>query len=422
MGNALQGGRGFMDQALSRAFTPITLGPLTLKNRFIKSGANEGMTPTGLPTKALVKCHKDLAAGGVGMCTVAYGAVSPEGKTFHHQLCMGPDSTPHLKVVTDAVHSEGAAACMQLVHAGSFTQMRQPQKGWTPGSASGGFNRSGTLSGILRQHAMDEREMDDAAEQFVRGAKYAKESGFDAVEIHMGHGYLLSQFLSPLSNKRKDSYGGNAEARAKFPAMVLKRVKEAVGKDMAVGAKINVFDGLKGGATGEDAAALAKILKANGADILTLSGGLNAEAPWALFCGPMPIEDLKSQDVGFMQWLGFTLVGLMQPKNLEFREMYFLEHSRKVRDAVKMPLSFIGGVKSADNVAQAMNEGFECISLARVLIHDPAFVNKLRDGAITQSGCISCNRCVAKIYAPGGTECVLRAPNDVALNQVLAAG
>jgi 2,4-dienoyl-CoA reductase-like NADH-dependent reductase (Old Yellow Enzyme family) len=409
-----------MDSALSRAFTPVTIGPLTLRNRFIKSGANEGMTPGALPTRALVKCHRELAAGGVGLCTVAYGAVSPEGLTFHHQLCMGPESTPHLKVVTDAIHSEGAAACMQLVHAGAFTQMRQPQKGWTPGSASGGLNRSGLLSGLFFQHAMDEQEMDDVAAQFVSGAKYAREAGFDAVELHMGHGYLLSQFLSPISNKRKDKYGGSPENCARFPAMVMARVKDAVGIDMAVGAKINVWDGLKGGVTGEEAAVHAQMLEQAGADILTLSSGLNTEAPWALFGSPMPVADLQKQKIPFFQRIGLAFLSLIQP-NLKFREMYSLEHSRKVRAAVKMPLSFIGGVKSAASIGRAMDEGFDCVSLARVLIHDPKFVNKLRDDLLTESGCISCNRCVAMIYAPGGTECVLNPPNDPALNRILAA-
>jgi len=188
-----------------------------------------------------------------------------------------------------------------------------------------------------------------------------------------------------------------------------------MGKHLAIAAKINVVDGAKGGATGDDAAVLARMLETEGADILTLSGGRNVEAPWALFGSPMPVADLKKQKVGFMQWVGFTLVGLMQPKDLKFHEMYFLEHSRKVRAATKMPLSFIGGVKSAANVAQSMAEGFDCVSLARVLIHDPNFVIKLRAGTVTQSGCTSCNRCVAKIYAPGGTECVLGSPNDPSL-------
>ena len=402
------------------AFTPIKLGPVTLRNRFIKAGANEGMTPHGMPTKALVKNHRDFAAGGVGMTTVAYGSVSVEGLTFAHQFCVTKESVPHLKVLTDAVHREGAAACLQITHAGAFTQIRL-HKGWTPGSASGGFNKSGMLSGIFSQHAMDETEMDKVAGEFVNAARLAYESGFDAVEIHMGHGYLLNQFLSPLDNKRNDAYGGDAERRAKFPAMVLKRVKDAVGDKLAVTAKINVFDGAKGGATGEDAGVLARVLEAAGADLLTLSGGRNVEAPWALFGSAMPIADLKKLSSSFVQWFGFFMVGMLQPNSIKFHEMYFLEHSRKVRAATRMPLSFIGGVKSMESIGKAMSEGFECISLARTLIHDPAFVNKLQAGTVTKSGCTSCNRCVARIYAPGGTECVLGSPNDPALNLVLAA-
>jgi 2,4-dienoyl-CoA reductase-like NADH-dependent reductase (Old Yellow Enzyme family) len=402
------------------AFTPIKIGPITLRNRFIKAGANEGMTPHGIPTKGLVKNHRDFAAGGVGMTTVAYGSVSKEGLTFDHQFCVTKEAVPHLKVLTDAVHSEGAAASLQITHAGAFTQIRL-HKGWTPGSASGGFNKSGMLSGIFSQHAMDEAEMDKVANEFVDASRLAYESGFDAVELHMGHGYLLNQFLSPLDNKRTDAYGGDAERRAKFPAMVLKRVKDVMGDKLAVTAKINVVDGAKGGATGDDAAVLARVLEAAGADLLTLSGGRNVEAPWALFNGPMPIADLKARSTSFMQWFGFFMVGMMQPKDIKFHEMYFLEHSRKVRAGSRMPLSFIGGVKSIESVSKAMGEGFDCISLARVLIHDPQFINKLKAGTVTKSGCTSCNRCVARIYAPGGTECVLGSPNDPALNQMLAA-
>lgn len=404
----------------STAFTPIKLGPITLRNRFIKAGANEGMTPHGMPTKALVKNHRDFAAGGVGMTTVAYGSVSVEGLTFAHQFCVNKESVPHLRVLTDAVHQEGAAACLQITHAGAFTQIRL-RKGWTPGSASGGFNNSGMLSGILTQHAMNEAEMDKVANEFVEAARLAHESGFDAVEIHMGHGYLLNQFLSPLSNKRKDAFGGDPERRALFPAMVMQRVKDAMGHKLAVTAKINVFDGAKGGATGDDAAVLGRVLENAGADLLTLSGGRNVEAPWALFGSPMPIAELKERSTSFVQWFGFFMVGLLQPKNIEFHEMYFLEHSKKVRAATRMPLSFIGGVKSMESISKAMGEGFDCISLARTLIHDPQFINKLKAGTVTKSGCTSCNRCVARIYAPGGTECVLGSPNDPALNQMLAA-
>lgn len=402
------------------AFTPITIGPITLRNRFIRAGANEGMSPTGHPTLALLDHHRRMARGGVGMTTLAYGAISRAGLTFSHQYVVNRDTVPALRKITDAVHTEGAAACLQITHAGAFTQLRGAP-GSTPPSSSGGFNIAGILSGILRKHAMDQAEMDTIAAEFVTAAMLAREAGFDAVEIHMGHGYLLNQFTSPLDNHRKDDFGGTPANRARYPAQVLARVKHAVGKTMAVTAKINSTDGVVKGATGDDAAILAKMLQDAGADLLTLSGGRNIESPWALFSGPMPIADLMKTAHGIIDRLGFLALKLQQPRNLAFRELYFLEEARKVRAAVTMPLSLVGGIKSRGSVARVMEEGFDCLSLARVLFHDANFVRKLQSGEIEESGCTSCNRCVAKIYAQAGTECVLSAtPNDVALNQQLA--
>ncbi len=405
----------------AEAFTPVSIGPMRLRNRFIRSGANEGMSPAGVPTRALLEHHRAMARGGVGMTTLAYGAVSREGLTFSHQFVVCAENVRHLRAIADAVHAEGTAASLQITHAGAFTQLRFPGAGWTPASSSAGFNAAGVLTGILRKHAMDAAEMARVAAEFAGAAVLAREAGFDAVEIHIGHGYLLNQFTSPLDNRRNDAYGGSAENRARYPAEVVRRVKDAVGRDLAVCAKINSTDGVKGGATGEDAAVLARALQAAGADLLTLSGGRNIESPWALFSGPMPVADLMKTAHGVIQRLGFLALKLQQPRNLVFREMYFLEEARKVRAAVTMPLSLVGGIKSRESVGRAMDEGFDCVSLARVLIHDADFVRRLEAGEIERSGCTSCNRCVARIYAPAGTECVLAPRNELALNLVAAA-
>lgn len=402
------------------AFSPVRIGPLTLRNRFIKAGANEGMTPAGMPTKALVKHHRDVAAGGVGMTTVAYGAVSPEGRTFGHQIHLHDEVVPHLRVLTEAVHREGAAACLQITHGGSFTMMRHPGRRW-PLSASGGLNKFGMLHGNAFQRAMTPADMERVAGEFARAAQHARDAGFDAVEIHMGHGYLLNQFLSPLSNRRRDEFGGCVENRTRFPAMVLRRVKDAVGAQLAVTCKINLTDGVPRGISGQQAVITARILEGEGANLLTLSGGHNVEAPWALFGSPMPIADLKAMSNSLVGRLSMSVLEAMTPKDLQFHEMYFLEEARKVRQAVNMPLAFIGGVKSLHSVRQALDEGFDCIALARALIHDPAFVSKLQSGAVTQSGCTSCNRCAALIYHPAGVRCVLGEPNDAALSRVFAA-
>ncbi|MCU1717659.1 NADH:flavin oxidoreductase [Pseudomonas sp. 5P_3.1_Bac2] len=398
-------------------FSPLMFGPLKLRNRFIKAGANEGMTPDGMPTKALLQHHRDIAAGGVGMTTVAYGAVSPEGRTFKHQFHMSNEVIPHLRALTDAVHAEGAAACLQITHGGSFTMLK-PAHGY-PKSASSGFNAFGFLQGILWQTQMQVADMERVAAEFARAAQLAREAGFDAVEIHMGHGYLLNQFLSPLSNKRKDGYGGSVEARTRFPALVLRRVKDAVGQNMAVSCKINQTDAARGGIDPQQAAVTAQVLQAEGADLLTLSGGHNMYSPWALFGSAMPIADMKAQTKGLAR-IGPWALGLQQPKDLQFRELYFLESARLIRQAVSMPLALVGGVKSLAAAQQVMQEGFEAIALARALIHDSSFVNKLQLGSLHQSACNSCNGCVMGIYDPNGVRCVFNPPNDPQLSRVLA--
>lgn len=405
--------------AAAAAFTPLRIGPLTLRNRFIKAGANEGMTPHGLPTQALVRHHRDLAAGGVGMTTVAYAAVADDGLTFAHQLSLRAEQVPHLRVLTDAVHREGAAACLQITHAGSFTTMRHGGSR-APGSASSGLNAFGMMHGVYFQRAMRASDMARVACQFAAAARLAREAGFDAVEIHMGHGYLLNQFLSPLSNRRRDAFGGSVENRTRFPAAVLRQVKDAVGASMAVCCKLSVSDGVPGGNQPVDSAATARMLEAEGADLLTLSGGRNVESPWALFGSPMPTAQMKAAAPTALARFGITMLEKRTPHDLAFRELYFLEASRVVRQAVRMPLAYVGGVKSIGNVAQLMEEGFDGIALARALIHDPALVARWHSGAVQRSACDSCNGCVARIYDPAGVSCVHGPGNDPALTRVVA--
>lgn len=403
-------------------FDSLQIGPLTLRNRFIKSGANEAMSRNGFPTRALVKHHSDLAAGGVGMTTVAYMAVAEVGRTLKDQIWMRREALPSLQVLTDAVHRNGAAISAQITHGGSFVTGMHV-RGRTI-SSSGGFNPAGSLKGNFLQRAMNEQDMARVIDEFVAAAVMAREAGFDAVEIHMGHGYLLNQFISPLSNRRQDEYGGSAENRVRFPARVLAAVKRAVGNDLAVLAKINVADGVRRGASAEDGAVTANALEQAGADMLVLSGGRNVESTWFMFGSNMHREEIAKVLKEQGDWLTSIMMkaaASTEPK-IEFREMYFREHSLKIRAAVKLPLAFLGGVKSLANAQQAIDEGFDAIVMARTLIHDPALVNKFRSGEVKVSGCTNCNACVAYIYHPGGTRCVLNPPNDLALNQVIASG
>lgn len=405
----------------SSPFDTVTIGPLTLRNRFVKSGANEAMCIDGKPTKALVKHHQELAAGGVGMTTVAYMAVTPNARTLPNQIWMRNEVLPDLKVLTDAVHAEGAAISAQLTHGGSFVTGIKI-KGRTI-SSSGGFNAAGALKGNFFSRAMNKNDMVSVIQEFVHAAKLCRDAGFDAVEIHMGHGYLLNQFISPLSNKRTDQYGGTAENRVRFPAQVLAAVKKAVGDDLAVLAKISVADGVKRGTQVKDSVVTARALQEAGADMLVLSGGRNIESTWYMFGSRMNREEiakvLKAQGERFLAFM-MKLAASSEPE-VFFKEMYFLENSRKIRDAVDMPLAYVGGSKSLANAKQAVAEGFDCVVMARALIHDPALVNKFKSGEATQSGCDNCNACVAYIYHPDGTWCIKNPPNDPKLNRITAS-
>ncbi len=403
----------------SAAFTPLRVGPLTLRNRFIKSATNEGSAKGGVPSKRLVKFHEDIAAGGVAMTTVAYCAVAPDGRTFTDQITLDAQSVPHLQVLTAAVHRHGAAASAQITHGGCFTFV-PPTASARPLSASGGFNKVGIMSGQWLRLKMTGADMERVAAEFVRGAQLARAAGFDAVEIHMGHGYLLSQFLSPLYNRRRDAYGGSIEGRVRFPVMVLQRVLDAVGKDMAVVCKLSVTDGHPRGNSAADGARIAKALESAGAHLLVLSAGLNIESITTMFGSSFPKEN-RTRVSNPIVAAAMFIQQFTEPKNVTFRELYQLENSRKVRAATRMPLAYLGGVKSLANTEQVLAEGFDAVALGRVLIHQADLVNGFASGRVRESGCTSCNRCVAMMYTAGGTSCVLGEPGDAELNATPAA-
>ncbi|WP_374680214.1 NADH:flavin oxidoreductase [Hydrocarboniphaga effusa] len=407
-----------MRNELERAYAPWKLGPLTLRNRFIKSATNEGNSPGGTPTQALVRHHRSMAAGGVGMTTVAYCAVSADGRTFEDQVMLGPASRPHLRAVTDAVHAEGAAACAQVTHGGAFNFLSKLSTS-SPVSASGGLNPPGFLSGRLFRHAASASELRSLREQFVQGAREARAAGFDAVEIHMGHGYLLSQFLSPAYNRRRDEYGGSAQRRARFPSEVLAAVLDAVGAHMGVSCKISIFEGMRGGATVDDAIVTAQTMASAGAHLIVNSAGMNVESPWHIFGSAMP-EGIGGENASAMMRFGNRMLKWQQPP-IEFQPLYLLQAARRIRAQVRAPLAYLGGVTSVDDIRSAIAEGFDAIVVGRALIHRPDLLLAFRSGELSRSGCDHCNRCVALMYSAGGTRCALTSREDIAANRTPAA-
>lgn len=402
---------------LQRALSPWTLGPLALRNRVVKSATNEGMARGGVPSRALVQHHRSMAAGGVGMTTVAYCAVHPDGRTFPDQVVLDAPTVKHLRALTDAVHAEGAAASAQITHGGAFNFLPALSTKY-PFSASGGFNPAGALSGRLFKTEMTRADMDRMTADFVAGARTAQAAGFDAVEIHMGHGYLLSQFLSPAYNRRRDAYGGSPEARARYPVEVLRAVLDAVGGRMAVLCKISLFAGHRGGHTVADSLVAARALSAAGAHLIVLSAGMNVETPWHIFGNPMPPSAMSGQGSRLMR-AAAKILEWRQPR-LAFRELYLMEPAQQVRAAVGTPLGYLGGVKSAAGIEQALRAGFDAVVMGRALIHRPDLVRQFAAGTLAVSGCTACNECIATMYTEGGTRCVLTQQDNPALNKMPA--
>jgi 2,4-dienoyl-CoA reductase (NADPH2) len=391
----------------SKAFTPLKIGPLKLRNRFVKTATNEGMCKGGVVSKGLAQFHEGVAKGGAALSTVAYCSISADGKTFVDQARLGKDTVADFKVLTDGVHKHGGAASAQITHAGCFTFLPKTVMPTSkPFSASGGFNKVGVMTNRYFKKKMNRDDMDQIADEFVAAAKLARESGFDAVEIHMGHGYLLSQFISPFYNKRRDAYGGTIQKRMTFPAEVLAKVLDAVGTDLAVIVKYSQTDGRKGGNTIDDGIEVAKILEATGAHMAVLSNGLNVESITAMFGNSLPTE-VRSPPKNPIIRLGMAMQKMSEPANVEFRELYLLENAMKIRDAVKMPLCYLGGVQSLANTETALDAGMNAVALGRALLFDPGFINGMKNGLVSQSGCTACNQCVTLMYTPGGTSCVL---------------
>lgn len=404
----------------SLAGTPFKIGPIKLRNRFIKAATNEGMAKGGVVSKGLARFHERVAEGGAALTTVAYCATSKDGRTFVDQATLDNDSIQDFRALTDAVHKHGGAACAQITHAGSFTFLdKNTLQTSKPLSSSGGFNKVGIMTGRYFKKKMDEAEMASMADEFVTAAIRAKEAGFDAVELHMGHGYLLSQFVSKLLNKRRDAYGGSIEKRMNFPSEVLRRVVDAVGKDIAVIVKYSMTDGPKGN-TIEDGIAVAKRLEADGAHLAVLSNGLNVESIEALFGSSLPKTGARPSNPIIR--LGMFIQSLTAPPEVTFRENYLRELALQVRANVNIPLAYLGGIQSREGVDQAMDDGFDAVAMGRALVFDAGFVNKLLAEEDATSPCTACNRCVTMMYTPGGTSCVLtKDSNNPELNLVGAA-
>nr|WP_046283443.1 NADH:flavin oxidoreductase [Mycobacterium sp. UM_NZ2] len=385
-------------------FSPAKLGPITLRNRIIKAATFENRTPGALASDDLIEYHRLPAAGGGGMTTVAYCAVSQGGRTSNDGLWMRPEAVAGLRRLTDAVHAEGALVSAQIGHAGPVADARSNKaRALAPVRF---FNPIGMR--FAKKATRD--DIDQVIAQHANAARYAVDAGFDGVEIHLGHNYLASSFLSPLINRRSDEFGGSLANRAKVARGIVAAVHKAVGGQIAVTAKLNMADGVRGGINLDESLTTAKWLQDDGGlDALELTAGSSLVNPMYLFRGHAPVKEFASVFPPPLSW-GMRMTGNRFLREYPYTDAYLLDNARLFRAELSMPLILLGGVTNRATMDQAMAEGFEFVAMARALLAEPDLVNRIAEESTTLSECTHCNQCMPTIYRR--THCVVTGAPD----------
>lgn len=396
-----------MSEYLDRAFSPAKLGTLPLKNRVLKAATYEGKTPDGIPGDGLLQFHKEIVAGGVAMTTIGYCATEHDGRIMDQMMWLHEGVRPQLtnmiaelKTVAPQVKVSG-----QMAHCGNFSKIRNMQRVKRPLGPSPAFNMLGAPSGVPFAGAMSLQDIDCLVQTYADAAALMQQVGFDAAEIHFGHGYGLSQFISPKTNKRSDAYGGSLENRMRLPLRVLEAVKSTVGDDFPVIGKMNMTDGVREGVHLPEAIEIAAMFDRAGIDALICSGGTSPFNPMVYFRGDSLAKGMIEQQTNPITKLGLRLIGSKMFRDYPYYENYFLEDAIKVRDRVNCQMIYIGGCSELSSLEAVMKQGFDFVQLGRPLIKDPHYVNHAMADASYTNGCSHCNRCASLIEAPGGIYC-----------------
>jgi len=358
-------------------FEPATIGGISLKNRIVRSATWEGMCdPRGAPTERLVSLYETLAEEGVGLILTGYAYVLPEGKQAPGKMAMDDDTrVPSLREMTRRVHAKGGKIAAQLVHAGGQASRRVS-----------GQSPVGPSAVSLPHYEEEPRPLSvegigRVVEAFARAAARAKEAGFDGVQLHGAHGYLLGQFLSPLTNRREDGYGGTLADRARFPVEVVAAVKGAVGKEYPVWIKLNGEDFLDGGISLRESPESARLLERAGIDAIEVSGGT-----------PGSGERSAAR----------TRIDSME------KEAYHRGHARAIREGVRVPVGLVGGLRSPALLEEIVRSGeADFVSMSRPFIREPGLVRRWTSGDMSRATCISCNGCFRPGLEEDGICCVV---------------
>ncbi|TFV57870.1 NADH:flavin oxidoreductase [Mycobacterium sp. PS03-16] len=381
-------------------FAPAMLGPVRLRNRVIKAATSEGRSPDGLVTDDLIDFHKRFADGGVGMTTVAYCTVAPDAASAPGQILMSPRAIPGLRKLADTVHASGAAVAAQLGHGGVVATRKVNRV--TPKAPSRFVNPQSF--DYCRPITRDEIRV--VVDQFGDAAQVAVDAGFDAVELHLGHLYLPSSFLSPLMNRRKDEYGGSIENRARFARQIAQRVREVVGDRIGVTAKISMEDGIRGGITLAESLRVVQLLDVDrNLDAIELTQGSSVFKPMYLFRGDTPVDEFAAVMPPPMN-LGVRVVGKWALGTFPYADLYMLESARQFVPVVEhTPLILLGGVTNREHMLIAMREGFDFVAMGRSLLREPELISRLMAEPNTRSLCNHNNKCMVTVF--GRTHCVL---------------
>ena len=378
-------------------FAPAKLGPITLRNRVIKAATNEGLAYKSRMTQELIDFHIAYAEGGVGMTTLAYCAVAPDGRTDGDQLQWTSEAMPGLRAFTDAIHAHGAAASAQIGHGGPVADPRGNKM-----PAIGPSRAFPNLAGRVTRKAKP-ADIERVIQAHGNAAKRAVEAGFDAVEVHFGHSYFASAFLSPKVNHRKDEYGGSLENRAKVARRIGQAVRDAIGDRIAIIAKLNMTDGVRGGITIEESIQTAKWLESDGSvDAMEMTAGSSLLNPMYLFRGDVPVGEFVDAMEQPMKSV-MKVAGKSFLKTYPYEDNYLLDKALKVRAEIKSPLIALGGIVDRPSIDRALDSGFDFVAMGRSLLREPDLVNRIAADATTPSLCIHCNRCMPTNFS--GTYC-----------------
>jgi 2,4-dienoyl-CoA reductase-like NADH-dependent reductase (Old Yellow Enzyme family) len=362
---------------MATMFEPSTLNGLALPNRFMRSATWEGLaTPEGAVTSDLTSAMTTLAAGGVGLIISGHAYVDRVGQASPRQLGIYSDElVPGLKEMVSAVHGAGGRIVAQLAHAGCFAPAEL--SGLEPWAVSAEVD---LVEG--QHHTMTLEDIQITVKAFATAAERAVAAGFDGVQIHSAHGYLLNQFLSPLFNRRPDEYGGEVANRVRIHLQVLKAVRSAVGENYPVMMKFNCSDFVEGGLELEDALAAAATLEKAGIDAIELSGGLLR----ASMMGPSP-----------------SRAGINKPS----KEAYHQTEARAFRAKLNLPLVLVGGLRSFEVAENMVSEGIaDYIAMSRPLIREPDLIARWQAGDRRPAECKSDNLCFSPGMVGDGVYCV----------------